>query len=363
MQLLSAHRILSGLLATVVLATTAPACARGNCLGDINGDNTVDAADLAALLIEWGNGAAKSSADLNADGTVNAADLSAMLVAWGPCVNTPPWATLLEALPDPAVVADSGHRAAITATGLPWRVRDTATGVEMVLIPPGTFNMGCSIYNGGNCSSNQNPRHAVTITNAFYIGRYEIKQSEWTARMGSNPSNFQSSIDAANHPVEMVSWDGIQGFLASTGFRLPSEAEWEYAYRAGTDTSYHAAPGYPAGFEGPEPLDLIAWFVDNAGENGGPTWGTKRVGLKAANGFGVHDMSGNVWEWVNDWYGASYYSSSPATNPPGPASGDRRVVRGGSWVTPSQLLTASIRDNAYPDLTNINLGFRVVRNP
>jgi hypothetical protein len=148
-------------------------------------------------------------------------------------IVVPAWATLVEAQPDPAVVTDPALRAAIEATGLAWRVRDTATQMEMMLIPPGTFQMGCIMgSNAYGCYSWEQPVHAVTLTNAFYMGRYEVTQSQWVARMGSNPSYFQGSSDSASRPVEQVSWNTIQGYLTATGMRLPTEAEWEYACRA-----------------------------------------------------------------------------------------------------------------------------------
>ena len=349
--------------AGVILSGVSSALARGGCPGDSNGDGAVDAADLGALLTDWGNGAAKSASDLNGDGVVDAADLSAMLAAWGPCVNTPPWATLIEALPDPAIVTDAGLRAAIVASGHPWRVRDNASQVEMLLVPPGTFQMGCSPGDEGQCSTPEYPRHAVTLTHAFYAGRFEVKQSQWTLVMGSNPSYFQSQLEAAEFPVERVSWEMIQGFLGATGTRLPTEAEWEYAYRAGTNTGYHASPTFPNGTHDPAVLGEIAWHEGNNSFPGDSGYGTKRVGQKAANSLGLHDMAGNVWEWIADWYADGYYAASPTTNPQGPASGERRCVRGGSWVTPGSLLRSTNRDHAYPDLVNINLGFRVVRSP
>jgi formylglycine-generating enzyme required for sulfatase activity len=279
-------------------------------------------------------------------------------------VVTPSWATLIEAQPDPAVVTSSTLRAAITATGLAWRVKDTATQIEMLLIPPGSFQMGCSASNQYGCNSIESPVHTVTLTNAFYLGRYEVTQAQWQARMGSNPSYFQSAsaqVPAAqvpNRPVEQVSWNTIQGFLTQTGMRLPTEAEWEYAYRAGTTTAFHGYTGNLSGTNDDALLGNIAWY--NANSNGQ----TRPVGGKLANGYGLHDMSGNVWEWVNDWYSSSYYSSSPQNNPTGPATGTYRVVRGGPWLDDSYHLRASNRlSDAVPGLANDLIGFRVARAP
>jgi formylglycine-generating enzyme required for sulfatase activity len=294
---------------------------------------------------------------------VDSADLGALLSLWGSPCNPLPWATVLEQSPDPAIVTSGSLRKAIAATGLPWRVRDNATNIEMLLVPPGTFNMGCSTSVSYSCNSDESPVHAVTLTNAYYIGRYEVTQAQWTARMGSNPSFFQSAsaqVPAAqvpNRPVEMVSWNTIQGFLAATGLRLPTEAEWEYAYRAGTTTAFHSMPALPNGTNLDTQVGIIAWFNGNANSQ------TRPVGGKAPNGFGLHDMSGNVSEWVNDWSLNTYYASSPSTNPPGPQNGVYRANRGGSRFSLSDGLRSSERNGNNPTLVNSSLGFRVARNP
>ncbi len=280
-------------------------------------------------------------------------------------VVTPSWATLLEPLPDPAVVTDAALRAAITATGLAWRVKDTATQIEFVLIPPGSFQMGCSASQKYGCATDESPVHTVTLTNAFYMGRYEVTQAQWTAQMGSNPSSFRSAsaevpaIHVPNRPVESVSWNTVQGFLTQTGMRLPTEAEWEYAYRAGTTTAFHGFTGQLSGTNDDSLLGNIAWFGRNSNSQ------TRPVGGKLGKGYGLHDMSGNVWEWVNDWYGDSYYSISPQNNPLGPTTGTYtyRVFRGGSWNNSSSLCRASVRYGTCPDVTLDSVGFRVARTP
>jgi formylglycine-generating enzyme required for sulfatase activity len=279
-------------------------------------------------------------------------------------ITVPAWATLIEAVPDPAVVTNEALRAAIVSTGYAWRVRDNASQIELLLVPPGTFNMGCSESNQYGCVSWENPVHAVTLTNAFYLGRYEVTQAQWTAVMGSNPSYFQSTsgeVPAGQvplRPVEQVSWNMIQGFNTATGLRMPTEAEWEYAYRAGTTTAFHSFPGYPNGTNDDTLLGNIAWFCSNECNQ------TRPVGGKQANALGLHDMSGNVWEWVNDWYGSNYYQSSPSTNPPGPASGTARMLRGGGWFDPSNYCRSSNRaTHVAPVIVLNNLGFRAARNP
>jgi formylglycine-generating enzyme required for sulfatase activity len=275
------------------------------------------------------------------------------------------WAEVVRADPDPDVVSDPRLRDAIVETGLPWRVRDRATGIELVLIPPGTFQMGCSASQQSPCVNDERevPVHTVTLTNAFYMGRFEVTQAQWQARMGSNPSGFRWADDEVtesqvpNRPVEQVSWNMIQGFLRATGMRLPTEAEWEYAYRAGTTTAFHSMPGYPHGTDDDSLVGNIAWFSANS------FGATRPVGQKAGNGLGLHDMAGNVWEWVNDVYSIWYYRSSPLMNPPGGSSGMNRVLRGGCWKVGASFCRSSDRSYELASIQyNLN-GFRVARNP
>jgi formylglycine-generating enzyme required for sulfatase activity len=246
-------------------------------------------------------------------------------------------------------------------------VKDTATQIEMLLVPPGTFQMGCLTgSNQHGCYGWEWPVHEVTLTDAFYLARYEVTQAQWTARMGSNPSAFQGAsaqVPAAqvpNRPVERVSWIALQGYLNATGFRLPTEAEWEYACRAGTTTAFHGFTGYPNGTNDDSLVGNIAWsYAGNCTD--GAACQTHPVGGKAANGFGFHDMLGNVWEWVGDWYGQ--YSSAPQTNPLGPSSGSSRVFRGCSLNQDTLSLRSSFRYFGAPDLIDATHGFRVARNP
>jgi formylglycine-generating enzyme required for sulfatase activity len=183
--------------------------------------------------------------------------------------------------------------------------------------------------------------------------RYEVTQGQWVAKMGSNPSLFQGQSDSASRPVEQVSLNTIQNYLSVTGMRLPSEAEWEYACRAGTTTAFNNGSSDDA------TVGTIAWYGSNSGNQ------THAVGGKAANALGLHDMAGNVWEWVNDWYGSTYYSVSPSTNPLGPVSGTYRVLRGGSYFKPygRRELRSSYRGSVTPGFTTYDVGFRVARNP
>jgi formylglycine-generating enzyme required for sulfatase activity len=257
------------------------------------------------------------------------------------------WYTILEQAPNATVVLDATVRANIVASGHPWHIRDNSSGIEMLLIPGGTFNMG----EEGSATSLV---HTVTLTKAFYLGKTEVTQAQWQAKMGSNPSYFSGN---ANNPVEQVSWDDIVGFNTVTRLRLPSEAEWEYACRGGTLTSFHSMPGYPNGTNDDSLLGNIAWF----GSNNSP-YGTKPVAGKAANAFGLYDMSGNVVEWCNDWY--VDYSASNETDPAGPSSGLYRVLRGGNWnVNYSSDCRSSYRELTFPFYRGYSVGFRVARTP
>ena len=268
----------------------------------------------------------------------------------------PAWATLIEAAPDPAVVIDTNLRNAIIASGYAWRVRDTATQIEMLLVPPGTFSMGCSASTRWACTSAENPVHTVTLTNAFYMARYEVTQAQWQAKMGSNPSYFSGYADSPSRPVEQVSWTTIQGFLSATGMRLPTEAEWEYSCRAGTTTAFHSGPGFPNGTDTDSLAGDIAWYYLNSGNQ------THVVGGKAGNALGLHDMSGNVYEWVCDWFRT--YPSAAQVNPTGPTSGSHRVLRGGAWYDlGSYALRSSYRGGSTPGLSSGQMGFRVARSP
>jgi formylglycine-generating enzyme required for sulfatase activity len=267
-------------------------------------------------------------------------------------IRVPAWATLVEADPDPAVVTDPAMRAAISSTCWAWRVRDTATQTELLLVPPGVFQMGCAMPTDANvCQSYSLPVHQVTLTKPFYLGRYEVTQAQWAARMGSNPSRFQASDGfpgSDDRPVERVSWTTIQSYLAATGMRLPTEAEWEYACRAGTQTPFYN------GTTDDNTLVGLAWCGANANNQ------THTVGLKSPNALGFHDMYGNVWEWVKDWAG-SY--AGAIVDPTGPGTGTLRGIRGGSWFTDSYYSRSCARSSAGPNYLDFSFGFRVARNP
>src|SRR5574344_679325 len=225
----------------------------------------------------------------------------------------------------------------------------TVRGVpfEMVRVQGGTFTMGCTSEQGGDCyDDNEKPAHRVTLSD-YYIGETEVTQALWQAVMGSNPSYFKGSA----LPVETVSWDDCQTFITKlnqlTGktFRLPTEAEWEYAARGGNQSK-----GYK--YSGSNTIDDVAWYYDNSGSK------THTVGTKQANELGIYDMSGNVWEWCSDWYDS--YGSSSQTNPTGAASGSYGVLRGGSWNYNARFCRVSLRSGYYPDYGNDGRGLRLV---
>jgi len=263
------------------------------------------------------------------------------------------WYTVLDEFPTQS--PNATVRANIIATGFPWRVRDNFSQIEMLLVPPGIFTMGCNAFDLGNCNSDESPRHQVTLTRAFYLGRYEVTQAQWQARMGNNPSFFRNN---PNRPVEQVSWDNIAGFNTATGLRLPTEAEWEYSCRAGTTTAIHQSRPRTSGSNSTIYLGNIAWFSGNSRVR------THNVGGKDPNGFGFYDMSGNVMEWCNDWYGgATYYSASPSTDPVGPSTGQYRVLRGGYWSDDHRSCRSSSRSYGALDTRGRGTGFRAARTP
>lgn len=259
--------------------------------------------------------------------------------------------------------------------------------IDFVKIAPGEFTMGCATGDDA-CDADEKPAHRVQITKAFEIGKYEITQAQWQAVMGSNPS----TIKGDNRPVETISKQEAHDFLARLNalndgyhYRLPTEAEWEYAARAGSSAAPH--------------LDDVAWYADNSGDE------THPVGQKKPNAWGLYDTLGNVREWVEDQYGRDYYSTSPAADPTGPAPGQgggRRggfrgvaqqdggagvggggfrgrgfggrgrggrvrqlpVVRGGGWDNSPGFVRLSARYHYYgPTLRVSDIGFRAARDP
>ena len=222
--------------------------------------------------------------------------------------------------------------------------------IEMVKVEAGTFMMGATSEMKDSYDdpySDEKPVHQVTLTNDYYMSKYEVTQALWEAVMGSNPSRYKGD----NLPVEMVSWDDCQEFISKlnslTGrkFRLPTEAEWEFAARGGNKSR-----GYQ--YSGSYNIDDVAWYHNNSDSK------THAVGTKQSNELGLYDMTGNVWEWCQDRSGS--YSSSPQTNPIGAVSGAGRVYRGGSWGSSAGFCRTSYRGFCIPDNRGYSMGLRLV---
>jgi len=223
---------------------------------------------------------------------------------------------------------------------------DLGGGVEMKLafIPAGEFQMGSD-----SGSNDEKPVHKVRISKPFYMGLTEVTQRQYEAVMGSNPSYFKG----ADNPVEQVSWNDAVEFCkklsAKTGkaVRLPTEAEWEYASRAGSKTAYCFG-------DSDSGLGEYAWYGNNSDSK------THPVGQKKPNAWGLFDMHGNVWEWCSDWYDEGYYGKSASDDPTGASSGSSRVLRGGSWLNSANFTRSATRPWLYPSVTLNSYGFRVV---
>jgi eukaryotic-like serine/threonine-protein kinase len=240
--------------------------------------------------------------------------------------------------------------------------------ITLKLIPAGEFWMG-SPDTDHEAQAKEKPRHAIRISRAFYLGITPVTQAQYAAVMGTNPSHFYRWPE---HPVEQVSWFDAAAFCnelsrkeglapyyvmpnwnrvmvgGGEGYRLPTEAEWEYACRAGTETRYSF--GDDAAL-----LGEYAWY-DPA-----PRGQTGPVGRKRPNAWGLHDMHGNVWEWCWDWYEEDYYRDSPAVDPLGAAGADYRTFRGGSWLVEPRYLRSANRDRHAPEYRHSTVGFRVAR--
>jgi len=238
---------------------------------------------------------------------------------------------------------------------------EASLSLNMVFVRGGSFTMGCTPEQGKECNNNEKPPHQVTLSD-FYIGKYEVTWAQWQKVMGNNPSNS----GGYNYPVNKVSWNDVQEFIKKlnemTGgnYRLPTEAEWEYAARGGSKSQ-----GYK--HSGSNNIRDVGWYGTFLRD---PDVTTHPVGTKKANELGIHDMSGNVWEWVHDRYGE--YSSFPQTNPQGPSSGLNRVIRGGSWNSLAGKTRVLYRTGIAPDRRDHdtdnrsylvgNLGFRLAQS-
>jgi len=297
--------------------------------GDVNGDGSVTIADVTTLIdyLLGGNlQVDEACADVNRDGTVSIADVT----------------TLIDYLLGGVVFP-------------PEEEEFTVNGVTFTMVPVevGTFMMGATEEQGSNASDREKPVHQVTVS-SYYIGRTEVTQALWTAVMGDNPSYFISP----EFPVERVSWDACQQFIAAlnelTGrnFRLPTEAEWEFAARGGNQSE-----GYK--YAGSDDLSSVGWYSGNDSWmlRGTGAYGTHEVATRMPNELELYDMSGNVHEWCQDWYGS--YSIEEQVDPTGPASGTGRVYRGGSWYFDEWFCRVAFRNSVVPTYTSYGIGFRL----
>lgn len=223
----------------------------------------------------------------------------------------------------------------------------TGQSFTMIYVEGGSFVMGCTSEQS-DCDYDERPAHRVTV-DSYYIGETEVTQELWTAVMGSNPSFFKGT----QRPVGNVCWHDCQDFIRKlnqiTGknFRLPTEAEWEYAARGGKKSKSYK-------YSGSNTIVTVAWYVYNSGGQ------THNVKTKLPNELGIYDMSGNVCEWCQDWYGSGYYANSPQANPTGLSSGSYRVLRGGSWNVSAQCCRVADRGNNTPSNRRSTYGFRLI---
>ncbi|MDA1138447.1 MAG: formylglycine-generating enzyme family protein [Planctomycetota bacterium] len=247
-------------------------------------------------------------------------------------------------------------------SGLPHEIRHKVTGMHLVFIPAGEFMMG-SPKNEKDRAKDET-QHRVTVTKPFYMGKYEVTQAEWKQVTGKEPWKGQTyAKENSRHAATEISWQDCQEFLGKAGseLRLPTEAEWEYACRAGTTTAYSFG-------DGSSKLGDYGWFSENASAKGERSENASAkgeryahpVGQKKPNAWGLYDMHGNVWEWCSDWFGD--YSSRTDTDPTGAQSGSYRVHRGGSWCSDARSCRSAIRGRLIPGywFNNVGLGFRLV---
>ncbi|HYT93674.1 MAG TPA: SUMF1/EgtB/PvdO family nonheme iron enzyme [Gemmataceae bacterium] len=239
-------------------------------------------------------------------------------------------------------------------------------GLKLVLIQAGSFQMGSSPAETGRCEK-EGPRHEVTLANPFYLGVYPVTQEQFERVMGNNPARFNAKASGSpEHPIENVNWEEAIEFCRRLSalpaekdvgrvYRLPTEAEWEYACRAGTDTPFCYGPTLTAA-----QANFDANFPYGVGEKGNFLQRTTRVGSYPPNNFGLYDMHGNVWEWCQDWHDGDWYRRSPKRNPQGPAAGEFRVLRGGCWRSHAVTCRSAYRNGLGPKNRDRYTGFRVV---
>ena len=239
---------------------------------------------------------------------------------------------------------DALRRAGATPVAGPVR-ENPRDGLKYVWIPPGTFMMGCS-PGDPECDDDEKPAHQVSIRKGFWLGQTPVTVAAYKHFASSGqmppPPDFNPAWKDQQMPIVNVTWHDADAYCTWARGRLPTEAEWEYAARAGSTEARYG------------PLDEIAWYLNNSGGR------TREVGQKRSNSFGLHDMLGNVWEWLDDRYDEKYYKNSPGGDPPGPSSDQFRVLRGGSWSSRPPVVRVSNRLRGNPGVRDYNLGFRCV---
>ncbi|MDR0580171.1 MAG: formylglycine-generating enzyme family protein [Campylobacteraceae bacterium] len=222
--------------------------------------------------------------------------------------------------------------------------------MEFVLIPSGSFEMGTDKKIG---NTDEFPPHNVTISRNFYLGKFEVTQEQWIKIMSSNPSEFKNN----SNPVESVNWYDVQKFISklnalenTTKYRLPTEAEWEYAARAASQSIYSFG-------DSADKLASYAWYYDKSSKQ---PFQTHFVGQKKPNKWGLYDMHGNVWEWTADWYDSEYYAKSPEKDPINNLSSLKNIaIRGGGWINSAEYMRSAVRHHKLPVAREDDLGFRV----
>ena len=285
---------------------------------------------LAMLLVAFaGNAQTGKDLDINDDGAVDLSDVS-FLINY---ILNPPQQDSIQTF---------------TVNGVSF---------EMIAVEGGTFTMGATAEQGSDVDRDESPTHQVALS-SYMIGKTEVTQELWEAVMGKSLSQIASELGnstrgvGSNYPMYYVSWDDCQEFItklnALTGktFRLPTEAEWEFAARGGNKSQ-----GFT--YSGSNTVDDVAWYFDTSSST------TQPVATKAPNELGIYDMSGNVYEWCNDWYSSSYYTSESQTNPTGPDSGSNRVWRGGSWAGDARARRVSNRSSKDATYRGNWLGLRL----
>jgi formylglycine-generating enzyme required for sulfatase activity len=257
-------------------------------------------------------------------------------------------ATLREIAPKPPTIEVEMVPRVVSAPAAVAVRENPKDGLKYAWIPPGTFIMGCS-PGDSECGPVEKPAHQVTITKGFWIGQTEVTVAAYRRFVGSTGAqmpvapDFNANWNNQDMPIVDVSWNNAKAFCGWARGRLPTEAQWEYAARAGSTEARYG------------PLDEVAWYSDNSGQT------THEVGQKRANGFGLYDVLGNVWEWVSDWYDQNYYQNSPAQDPTGATSGNMRVLRGGAWNYYPSVVRVSNRVWLYPTMGSDACGFRCAR--